>query len=207
MCDRMAWAATRPYTIDNVPVFQSTLGIKYNYADSNGLSFAVHVQGYYNGTGYQNSYIVGTARGFSSVKKAALGLTSSDLAQAGMYYLAGSASIGGRWGSGEKLTQWSLSDYALANFSDMSFRTKPSFALSIGDQGSKIDMTLSALSTFGLAYSEYAPRGNTVTPDLEMTILQDFVASVSAPIQFNSDYSFKKVGLEFSLVWNAVTFK
>jgi len=195
------------YTIDNVPVFQSTIGIKYNYADSNGLSFAIHMQGYYNGTGYQDSSIVSTARGFSAVKKEALGVTSSDFTQAGMYYLAGSASVGGRWGEGNKLTQWTLGAYALANFSDMSFRTKPSFALSIGDQGSKLDMTLSALSTFGAKYSEYAPRGNTVTPDLEMTILQDFVASVSAPIQFNSDYSLKKVGLDFSLVWNAVTFK
>jgi len=195
------------YTIDYVPVFQSTMGIKYNYADSNGLSFALHVQGYYNGTGYQDSSIVGTVRGFTSAKKAALGVTSSDLVQAGMYYLAGSVSVGGRWGSGEKLTQWTLSDYALANFSDMSFRTKPSFALSIGDQGSKLEMTLSALSTFGAAYSEYAPKGNTVTPDLEMTILQDFVASVSTPIQLNDDYSLKKVGLDFSLVWNAVTFK
>jgi len=195
------------YTIDYVPVFQSTMGIKYNNADSNGLSIALHVQGYYNGTGYQDSSIVGTVRGFTSAKKAALGVTSSDLVQAGMYYLAGSVSVGGRWGSGEKLTQWTLSDYALANFSDMSFRTKPSFALSIGDQGSKLEMTLSALSTFGATYSEYAPKGNTVTPDLEMTILQDFVASVSTPIQLNDDYSLKKVGLDFSLVWNAVTFK
>jgi len=195
------------FTKDYVPVFQSTLGIKYSYADSNGLSFAVHVQGYYNGTGYQDSSIVQKIRPLTAASKEALGVTTADLTQAGMYYLAGSASVGGRLGSGEKLTQWTLSDYALANFSDMSFRTKPAFALSIGDQGSKIDMTLSALATFGVKYSEYAPRGNTVTPDFEMTILQDFVASVSAPILLGTDYSPSKVGLNFSLIWNAVTLK
>jgi hypothetical protein len=193
------------YTMDNVPVFQSTLGIKYSYSDSNGLSFAVHLQGYYNGTGYKDSSIIENIKALSAAKKKVLGVTSTDLSQAGMYYLAGSASVGAREGSGKNLTQWTLSDYTLFNFSDMSFRTKPAFALSVGDQGSKINMTLSALSTFGAANSEYAPKGNTVTPDLEITIFNDYVASVSVPMMLGTDYSVSKVGLNFSLVWNAFT--
>jgi hypothetical protein len=44
------------------------------------------------------------------------------------------------------------------------------------------------------------------TPALSMTILQDFVATVSAPILFNTDYSLKKASMSFSLIWNAVDF-
>ncbi|HWP67973.1 MAG TPA: hypothetical protein VN437_01645, partial [Rectinemataceae bacterium] len=140
-------------TVDNVPVFQSTLGIKYSYSNSNGLSLAFHVQGYYNGAGYQDSSILQIAAARKAIKDNSAYKTT-DLLQAGMYYLAGSASIGGRWGEGLKLTQWTLSAYGIGNFSDMSFRGKPSFVLSIGDQGSRLDMTLSALATFGEALSE-----------------------------------------------------
>jgi hypothetical protein len=194
------------YTINDQAVLQSTLGIKYSYADSNGLSMAFHVQGYYNGAGYQDSSILQLAAARNLIK-ASTNYKTTDLLQAGMYYLAGSASIGGRFGMGEKLTDFTLSAYALSNFSDGSVRFNPSLAVQIGDQGSKLDMTLSDLTTVGNALSEYAPLGNTMTPDLEITILQNIVASVSTPIQFYQDFSFKRVGVNFSLYWQALDFQ
>jgi len=191
------------YTIDDQLILQSTLGIKYSYSDTNGVSFSAQVQGYYNGAGYQDSSILEIPAARNKIKSS---YTYGDLIYAGMYYLAGSTSIGGSWGEGNNQTDWSLGAYALANFSDSSVRTKPSLGLSFGDQGSKLNMTLSALGTFGNNYSEYAPLGNTATPALSMTILQDFVATVSAPIQLNADYSLKKASMSFSLVWNAVDF-
>jgi hypothetical protein len=193
------------YTIYDQPIFQSTLGIKYAYSNSNGFSFSAQTQGYYNGAGYQDSSILELTAARNKIKNNS-DYKYGDLVQTGMYYLAGNVSVGGQWGEGEKLAQLTLSAYALANFSDGSVRTNPSLALAVGDQGSKLDMTLSALTTFGASYSEYAPNGNTTTPALSMTILQDFVATISAPIRFNTDYSLKKASMSFSLIWNAVDF-
>ncbi|MCX7026505.1 MAG: hypothetical protein NT061_03235, partial [Spirochaetes bacterium] len=128
-------------TIDDQLVFQSTLGIKYSYSDTNGLSFSTQVQGYYNGAGYQDSSILEKTAARTIIRNNS-DYKYGDLVQTGMYYLAGSASVGGQWGEGKNVSDWTLSAYALANFSDNSVRAKPSFAYSYGDQGSKLDMTL-----------------------------------------------------------------
>jgi hypothetical protein len=203
------------YTVDDQLVFQSTLGIKYSYSDTNGNSFSTQLQGYYNGAGYQDSSILQNSTALAkAIKNDYPDATADEVkamltkyrTQAGMYYLAGSASVGGQWGEGKNETDWTLGAYALANFSDGSVRAKPTLELAHGDQGSKLDMTLSALSTFGAVLSEYAPKGITATPALSLTMFQDFVATVSAPILFNADYSVKKASMSFSLVWNAVDF-
>ena len=203
------------YRLDDQLVIQSTLGIKYSYSDTNGASISTQIQGYYNGAGYQNSSILqnetalrkAIRNDYPTATVAEVGaMVSRYRSQSGMFYLAGSVSAGGQWGEGKDVTAWSLGAYALANFSDSSVRAKPSFSLTYGDQGSKLSMSLSALTTFGPDLSEYAPKGTTTTPALSMTILQDFVATVSAPILFNTDYSPKKASMSFSLVWNAVDF-
>lgn len=194
------------YTVDNQLVFQSTVGIKYQYQNADGFSASFQVQGYYNGTGYADSSIL-------QIDAARKAITdnenhkSNDLVETGMYYLAGNFSIGTRFGEGKRLTNTTLSGYALYNFSDNSTRFKPSWELAIGSGGSGLDLELSALTSIGNALSEYAPKGNMVTPELSMTILNSVVASVSAPLRLNSDFSLKKANLNFSLYWDVVSFK
>lgn len=194
------------YAIENQPVFQSTLGIKYSWENSDGLSADFHVQGYYNGTGYRDSSILQIAAARSAIINGGT-YTSNDLIQAGMYYLAGSVSFGARFGEGTTLTNTSLGSTALVNFSDMSMRFKPAWSLTIGSGGSMLKLNLSALTSIGNLKSEYAPSGNMITPDLSMTILKSAVASVSTPLKFNQDFSLNKASVNFSLYWNVVSFQ
>ena len=215
----MAWGSDRTYVrakaggtgyeiyaIENYPVFQSTLGIKYSWQNSDGLSADLHVQGYYNGTGYQDSSILQIVAARSAIVNSDT-YTSNDLVQAGMYYLAGSISLGARFGEGSKLVNTTLGSTALVNFSDMSMRFKPAWSLTIGSGGSTLKLNLSALTSIGNAKSEYAPNGNMVTPDLSVTILKSVVASVNTPLRLNPDFSLNKASINFSLYWNVVSFQ
>ena len=194
------------YRIEDLPVFQSTLGIKYSWQNSNGLSVDLHVQGYYNGTGYADSSILQYAAARTAIVNSD-SYTSNDLTQAGMYYLAGSASFGARFGEGSKLTNTTLGSTALVNFSDMSMRFKPAWSLTIGSGGSALKLNLSALTAIGNAKSEYAPNGNVVTPDLSVTIMKSVIASVDTPLRLNQDFSLNKASVNFSLYWNVVSFQ
>jgi len=196
------------YSIENRPVFQSTLGIKYSRMTSDGFAANFHLQGYYNGAGYTDSSILGNALAKAQIKEIE-GYTSADISAsgAGMYYLAGSLSFSFRQGRGASMLNTSLSGYVLHNFSDDSTRLKPAYTLSIGSGGSRFEMELSAVSSFGLAGSEYAPRGNAVTPALEMTILNQVVVAVSAPLRLDSGYGITKAGAELSLYWNILDFE
>ncbi|GAB6275689.1 MAG: hypothetical protein SAMD01599839_02290 [Rectinema sp.] len=153
------------YRQENSPFFQSTLGIKYSASYSSGLSYAFHVQGYYNGTGYADSTILQNTKAIAAIK-ALTTYQESDykVAGAGMWYLAGSASVSGRFGEGRNLTQVSGSVYALTSFSDGSVRFNPQFEVQVGDQGGRATFTLSDLTAIGAAGSEYAPKGNKTTP-------------------------------------------
>ena len=218
----VAWGSDRIYvtksgsdyitsTIENTPVFQSTLGVKYSWQNSDGLGLDVHVQGYYNGAGYADSSILQDDAAANAViaaggNTATRALRTQVRSDSGMYYLAANVSLSGRWGEGKNIVNSSLGGYALYNFSDQSSRFKPAWDLSIGSGGSKLDMTASALTAFGGAGSEYAPNGNMVTPALSMTILNAVVATVSAPLNLNPDYSLNKARLNFSLYWNVVNF-
>ena len=201
------------YTLDNVPVFQSTLGAKYSYANSNGLGINLQVQGYYNGMGYSDASVLFSDAAKKAAYKERYGdtltpgstVTSSmdlvDLASPGMFYLATSASISDRFGEGTNVVNTDLSCYALFNFSDGSKRIKPDFSLTIGSGGSKLDLDLSALTALGDYGSEYAPKGNRVTPALSATIMNAVTATFSAPISLNDDMSFKSSSYQFSLYW------
>lgn len=199
------------YTLENVPVFQSTVGAKYSWENSDGLDIELHVQGYYNGMGYKDSTVLFSEAAKKAVYEARYGDTTStvtssmdaiDLQSTGMFYLASSASVADRFGEGSGIINTELSCYALFNFSDGSKRLKPDFTFTIGSGGSKLDLELSALTALGEAGSEYAPKGNRVTPALSATIMNVTTATFSAPIYLNDDYSVKKVSYEFSLYWD-----
>ncbi len=198
------------YRLENTPFFQSTLGIKYSASYSSGLSYSFHVQGYYNGTGYADSSIMQNASAIAAIKANYPDTyTDSDVSAtgAGMWYLAGSASISGRFGEGRSLTQVTGSAYALTNFSDGSLRFNPELEVAIGDQGGRATVTLSCLTAIGDTGSEYAPKGNRTTPALSFSALNDAIElEVSAPISLNTDFSVKKVQTAFSVFWNAVQF-
>jgi hypothetical protein len=197
------------YRQDSALFVQSTLGIKYSASYSSGLSYSFHVQGYYNGTGYADSSILQSSAAKAAIK-AAYPTTyegSVSAVGAGMWYLAGSASVSGRFGEGRKLTQVTGSAYALSNFSDRSLRINPTLKVAIGDQGGRATITLSCLTSMGNTGSEYAPKGNWTTPALSFSALNDAVElKVSAPISLNTDFSVKRVQTAFSLFWNAVQF-
>jgi len=194
------------YSVKDTPFFQSTLGIKYSASYTSGLSYALHVQGYYNGTGYADSSILQTAAARAAVKASST-YQSTDLTQAGMWYLAGSASLSGRFGEGRNLTQVTGSVYALTNFSDGSLRFNPQLQIQVGDQGGRATFTFSDLTAIGSSLSEYAPTGNKTTPAVTVGILNDAVdLQASVPISLNSDFSVKKVQTEFSVFWNAVQY-
>lgn len=194
------------YRIDDTPFFQSTLGIKYSASYSSGLSYSFHVQGYYNGTGYTDSSILQNAAARKAVQNSSTYQTT-DLTQAGVWYLAGSASLSGRFGEGRNLTQVTGSVYALTNFSDGSLRFNPQLQIQVGDQGGRATFTFSDLTAMGALYSEYAPNGNRTTPAVTVGILNDAVdLQASVPITMNTDFSVKKVQTEFSVFWNAVQY-
>jgi hypothetical protein len=195
------------YTIENTPVFQATLGAKYSWENSDGFGVDLHAQGYYNGQGYQDSAILRNALARAAIKAAdgddSLYLTRSG---AGMYYLAASASAHTQWGEGKKLSKTTLGGTALFNFSDGSARLKPSWSLTIGSGGSVMSLTASALAALGETLSEYAPKGNMLTPAISMTIMNAVVAQVSAPLKFDADYAITKADMNFSLFWDVVNF-
>lgn len=194
------------------PLFQSTLGAKYSWETAGGLSVNLHAQGYYNGAGYADSSILQASAAVDTVLQAT-GVTSPTSSMrtalrsgAGMYYAAASASISTQFGEGKNIVSTALGSTLTANFSDLSFRFKPYWDLTIGSGGSTLDMTLSALTSLGDIGSEYAPRGNMVTPAISFTILKDAVAQLSAPLFMSSDEIIDRAGLEFSIYWNVVDF-
>jgi hypothetical protein len=194
------------------PLFQGTLGAKYSWETAGGLSVNLHAQGYYNGAGYADSSILQSNDAVDEVLKATgiaaptSSMRSALRAGAGMYYAAASASLSTRFGEGKNIVSTALGSNLLANFSDLSFRFKPYWDLSIGSGGSTFDMTLSALTSLGETGSEYAPRGNMVTPAISFTILKDMIAQLSAPLYLYSDNVVDRAGLAFSLYWNVVDF-
>ncbi len=197
------------YRQENSIFFQSTLGIKYSVSKSSGLSYSFHVQGYYNGTGYADSSILQNAKAIAAIKAAYPDTYKGSVTAtgAGMWYLAGSASVSGRFGEGRNLTQVTGSAYAMTNFSDRSLRFNPKLEVAIGDRGGRATITLSCLTAMGNTGSEYAPKGNRTTPALSLSALNDAIElEVSAPISLNTDFSVKKVQTAFSLFWNAVQF-
>jgi len=200
------------YQMLNSPFFQSTLGIKYSKSYSTGLSYAFQVQGYYNGMGYADSSILQNSAARAAIKNSVqyeefLRTNSVRTAQAGRWYLAGSASVSGRFGEGNSLTQVTGSLYVLTNFSDGSVRINPQLKVSMGDEGAKVSFTLSDLTAFGLAGSEYAPNGTTTTPAFTASIFNGTVAlQASVPITLATDYSVQKVQTKFSIYWNAVQY-
>ncbi len=195
------------YTIEDTPVFQATLGVKYSWENSDGFGVDVHAQGYYNGQGYEDSSILR-----NSIARAAIKATDGDdtlyitRSGAGMYYLAGSVSAHTQWGEGKKLSKTTLGGTGLFNFSDGSMRLKPSWSLTIGSGGSVMSLTASALTSLGESLSEYAPKGNMVTPAISMTIMNAVVAEVSAPLKLASDAAITKADMNFSLYWDVVDF-
>jgi len=201
------------YRVENEPFFQSTLGVKYSKSYSGGLSYSIHVQGYYNGMGYADSSIMQSAAAKAAIKKAIeddypTAYRYSDSAiEAGMWYLAGSASVSGRFGEGNNLTRVTGSVYALANFSDGSLRFNPQLKVQVGDEGGKVSFTISDLTSIGDVDSEYAGKGNITTPALTVSLLNSEVSlQASVPISLNADYSVKKVQTKFSIFWNAIEF-
>jgi hypothetical protein len=197
------------YRRETAPFFQSTLGIKYSAGYSSGLSYSFHAQGYYNGTGYADSSIMQNPSAIAAIKADYPDTykDSASAAGAGMWYLAGSASVSGRFGEGRNLTQVTGSLYALSNFSDRSLRFNPTLKVAIGDQGGRTTVTLSCLTAIGNMGSEYAPKGNRTTPALSFSALNDAIElEVSAPISLNTDFSVNKVQTAFSVFWNAVQF-
>ncbi|MCE1197205.1 hypothetical protein LWX53_12005, partial [bacterium] len=121
------------YTIENTPVFQATLGAKYSWENSDGFGIDLHAQGYYNGQGYEDSSILRNKKAWVAIR-AADGADSRFVTRsgAGMYYLAGNASVHAQWGQGKKLSKTTLGSTGLFNFSDGSMRLKPSWSLPIG---------------------------------------------------------------------------
>lgn len=185
--------------------FQSTLGIKYSKSLSSGLSYSLHVQGYYNGTGYSDASILLVDAARKAVEKSST-YRSSDLTQTGMWYLAGSGSLSFRFGEGKGLTVVTLSGYALADFSDSSVRFNPSCKVQVGDEGARTTLSLSALTSLGLRNSEYAKNGNKTEPALTLSVMNRLSVQVSTPLELNPDFSIKKVSTTFSVFWNAVSF-
>lgn len=198
------------YLIENTPVFQSTLGVKYSLSTSDGLGLSLHVQGYYNGSGYADSSILRIPAALTAIK-AADGNASPYVraAGAGMYYLAGNISLSARFGGGEKTTSTSLGGYALANFSDGSVRFKPSFDLSIGSGKNTFTMQASVLASLGEKGSEYAYAkiGNALTPSFSVSLLSDVRIFASMPLLMGDDYVVDKASLDFGLTWNVLSFE
>jgi len=196
------------YLVENTLVFQSTVGMKYTLSTSDGIGFSLHLQGFYNGMGYADSSILQVTAARNAIK-AYDGADTRFISRsgAGMYYLAGSVSLSARFGEGKKITTTSLGGYALANFSDRSFRFKPSWALSIGSSGATVDLQLSALTSLGAVSSEYAPKGNSVTPALSITVLRDLKLTASVPLQMGSDYVVDKVQTAVGFEWNVIRFE
>jgi hypothetical protein len=201
------------YSIENKPFFQSTLGVKYSKSYSGGLSYSIHVQGYYNGMGYADSSIMQNAAATAAITEAieddypTAYRYSDSSTDAGMWYLAGSASVSGRFGEGNSLTRVTGSVYALANFSDGSLRFNPQLKVQVGDEGGKVSFTISDLTSIGDVGSEYAKNGNITTPALTVSLLNSQVSlQASVPIKLNADYSVKKVQTKFSILWNAIEF-
>ena len=201
------------YRVENEPFFQSTLGVKYSKSYSGGLSYSIHVQGYYNGMGYADSSIMQSAAARKAITEAieedySTAYRYSDSAtEAGMWYLAGSASISGRFGEGDNITRITGSVYALTNFSDRSLRFNPQLKVQVGDEGGKVSFTISDLTSIGDVGSEYAGKGNMTTPALTVSLLNSEVSlQASVPISLNADYSVKKVQTKFSVIWNAIEF-
>lgn len=194
------------YRVENIPFVQSTLGIKYSLSKSNGLSFSAHVQGYYNGTGYADSSILQNNAARTAIRHSST-YQAADLIQAGMWYLAGSTSISGRFGEGRNLTVVTASAYALTNFSDGSVRFNPLLSAQVGDEGGRATFTVSDLTAIGPLGSEYAPNGNKTTPALTVSLFNNALSlKVSVPITLNADFSIKKVQTAFSIFWNAVSY-
>ncbi len=193
------------YRLESEPFFQSTLGIKYSRSRSSGLSYSLHVQGYYNGTGYSDASIL-LVKAARDAVKASSTYQSSDFSQTGMWYLAGSGSLSFRFGEGKGLTVITVSGYALADFSDGSVRFNPSCKIQVGDEGARTTLSLSALTSLGSLYSEYASSGNRTEPALTLSVMNRLSVQVSTPLQLNADFSVKKVSTKFSVFWNAVSF-
>jgi hypothetical protein len=196
------------YTLENRPVFQSTLGLKYSLSSSDGFGLNLHLQGYYNGAGYEDSSILRNALAVAKIKEVD-GYTAADTTRsgAGMYYLAGNLSFSFRSGSGNSLVNYSLGGYGLHNFSDGSTRIRPSYTLTLGSGGSRLSMELSALSTFGAKLSEYAPAGNTILPAFSMTIANQVKVSVSAPLRFDQGFTLTRAGGEVGITWSILDFE
>jgi len=196
------------YTIENKPIFQSTLGLKYSKFTSDGFVLNLHVQGYYNGAGYADSSILAMEAAKNAIK-AVDGYSSADTSATGngRFYLAGSIGLGFRKGRGKDLVNTSFSAYALHNFSDNSTRIGPSLGLTLGSGGSRFSMDLTAVSSFGSAGSEYAPRGNIIKPVLSMNIFNQVKLVVGAPLKFDEGFALDRVGADISLYWTVLDFE
>lgn len=196
------------YTIENEPVFQSTLGLKYSKFTSDGFVLNLHLQGYYNGAGYADSSILAITAAKSAIK-AVDGYSSADISATGngRFYLAGNIGLGFRKGRGKNLVNTSFSAYALHNFSDDSTRIGPSVGLTLGSGGARFNMELSAISSFGAVGSEYAPRGNVIKPQLTMSVFNQVNVAIAAPLRFDSGFALDKAGADISLYWTVLDFE
>ncbi|MCX8013434.1 MAG: hypothetical protein N3A02_03980, partial [Rectinema sp.] len=78
--------------------------------------------------------------------------------------------------------------------------------IQVGDEGARTTLSLSALTSLGSLYSEYASSGNRTEPALTLSVMNRLSVQVSTPLQLNADFSVKKVSTRFSVFWNAVSF-
>ncbi len=106
------------YTIADRPVFQGTLGFKWAYDNRDNLySIELRGQGYYNGTGYEDTSILKTSAAYTM-------LNQQDRTQAGMWYAAGSANLTGLFDD-----VLALGTTVIANISDSSVKVTPKITL------------------------------------------------------------------------------
>ncbi len=192
------------YEVEGVPVIQSTVGAKYSWSSSEGFSLSAHLQGYYNGSGYADSSILLDSAALAVLKNSST-YAKSDTAEAGMFYLAGNGSVSLDFGEGDTSSTLTLGGSARYNFSDTSLSATPSLGLDLGSSRD-FSLTLSAAAAIGEKGSEYAKDGNKVTPKITLKALKDFTASVSVPILMGADFSPDTIDVDFSLLWNVLSF-
>jgi len=187
------------YTRDYEAVFQATVGFSYDWRSSGGLSVGLQAQGYYNGTGYADPSIQNIAGA-----KAVLG-DGYDLRESGLWYAAGRLSLSAQLGEDETIGV-GLSINGIANISDGSVTFTPAFSLSLGDQGSALDLAMSAKTMLGGPGTEYGSKSGTmVTPALSATIMDVVTASVQAPLTLGAGSAVDKADINFSLSWKGMS--
>lgn len=193
------------YRIADAPVAQSTLGVKYSFSLGENASGSLHLQGYYNGSGYLDSGILGVPAAKAALASAGASPSDKSAKGAGMFYLAGSGSVSFDFGEDETRSSLSLSGSGLYNFSDGSARITPSLSLALGSSRD-FSLSLGAQASLGEIGSEYASNGNRITPTLSARLFGDLSLSVSAPILMGADYLPDKVDASMSLSWGVFNF-